>query len=96
MLLAHCRYSLCYGKDVGRFLGMPQTFYMFKDTYGQAATHIGASTIPSSIAAMYELGFALVAPAIVACSLSGMTSFENYLQLKRPSHAHISVIIFLL
>lgn len=58
---------------MGRFIGLPQSFYMFKNTYGEAATHIGAGTIPSSIAAMYELGFALVAPAIVACSLSGMT-----------------------
>lgn len=68
----HQRYSLCYGEDVGKFIGLPQTFYMFKNTYGQAATHLGASTIPSSIAAMYELGFALVTPAIIASSLAGL------------------------
>jgi len=50
---------------------------MFKNTYGEAASQIGASTIPSSIAAMYELGFALVAPAIVTCSLSGTGTLHN-------------------
>lgn len=74
MCFVHHRYSLCYGEDVGRSIGLPQTFYMFKNTYGQAATHLGASTIPSSIAAMYELGFALVTPAIIASSLSGQTT----------------------
>eukprot|EP01032_Pedospumella_encystans_P014241 gene14241-16371_t len=72
-------YSLCYGKDVGRFIGLPQTFYMFKNTYGEAATQIGASTIPSSIAAMYELGFALVAPAIITCSLSDRVNTFGFL-----------------
>lgn len=66
-----CRYSLCYGKDVGRFISSPSTFYMFHDTYGQTASHLGASTIPSSILAVYELGFALATPAIVACALGG-------------------------
>lgn len=56
---------------MNRFIGNPHTFYMFRNTYGQAATQVGASTIPSAILAVYELGFALAAPTIAACSLAG-------------------------
>ena len=44
---------------------------MFSDTYGQAASFAGADTIPRSIFAVYELGFALVTAAIIASSLTG-------------------------
>lgn len=82
------RYSLCYGKDVHRFISSPDTFYMFRNTYGDTASHEGASTIPSSIFAVYELGFALATPAIIACALGGtvrldasaiFAAFANYL-----------------
>jgi ammonia channel protein AmtB len=66
-----CRYSLCYGKDIGRFVGNPDTFYMFRNTYGQPGNQLGAETVPSAIVAIYELGFALVAPTMIACSLAG-------------------------
>jgi ammonia channel protein AmtB len=66
-----CRYSLCYGKDIGRFVGNPDTFYMFRNTYGQPGDQLGAETVPSAIVAIYELGFALAAPTMIACSLAG-------------------------
>jgi ammonium transporter, Amt family len=65
-------YSMCYGDDVGRFIGNPKSYYMFSDTYGRAATEqVGGSTIPSSVFAVYELGFPLLTAGILACSLEG-------------------------
>jgi hypothetical protein len=45
---------------------------MFKQTTGQTASFNDAPTITNGIFAMFELGFALLSPTIVAASLSGI------------------------
>ncbi len=64
---------MTYGKDAHRngILGYPITYYMFARTIGETGALNGATTIPNNIFAVFELGFALVTPTIIACSLHG-------------------------
>jgi Amt family ammonium transporter len=76
------RFSLSYGKDAkgNGILGYPLTYYMFKNTWPQDSAALnGASLIPNSIFAVYELGFALVTPTIIAASLSGRVNLFGFL-----------------
>jgi len=75
-------FSLSYGKDAkgNGILGYPLTYYMFKNTWPQDSAALnGASLIPNSIFAVYELGFALVTPTIIAASLSGRVNLFGFL-----------------
>jgi Amt family ammonium transporter len=74
-------FSLIYGKDAGTngILSYPKSFYMFSNTIGETAEHNGADTIPNNIFAVFELGFALVTPTIIACSLHGRTGLPGFL-----------------
>lgn len=74
-------FSLSYGKDVhgNGIMGYPYTYYMFRSTTGDNAGRNGAPTIPNSIFAVYELGFALVTPTIIAASLAGRVNLNSFL-----------------
>jgi len=75
-------FSLVYGKDTAGngVLGYPITYYMFARTAGQIPSVNGEpSTIPASIYAVFELGFALLSPSIVAASVAGRTSLNGFL-----------------
>ncbi len=64
-----------YGEEEShsRLISNPRSNYMFKHTGANAASAIyQADTIPNSIFAVYELCFALVAPTVVASSVSGI------------------------
>lgn len=66
-------FSLSYGNDVNgdRIYGLPTTYVMFRNTYAHPASRNEAGTIPISIFAVYELGFALVTPCIILSSIYG-------------------------
>lgn len=75
-------FSLSYGQDAkgNGILGYPLTYYMFKNTWPQDSAALNdASLIPNSIFAVYELGFALVTPTIIAASLSGRVNLHGFL-----------------
>jgi len=74
-------FSLAYGQDANgdRIMGFPKTFYMFYMTGANSAEQNDASTIPNSIFAVFELGFALVTPTIVAASVSGRVNMNAFL-----------------
>ncbi len=76
-------FSLAYGEDANgdQIMGYPKTYYMFHSTGSGSAAANGASTIPNSIFAVFELGFALVTPTIIAASVSGeIFSILNFLE----------------
>lgn len=74
-------FSLCYGKDAhaNGIIGLPITYHMFKQTTNTAAMYAGAPTVPASIFAVYELGFALLTPAIIVSSLGGRLNLNGFL-----------------
>jgi len=75
-------FSLVYGKDAGGngVLGYPITYYMFARTAGKVPIVDGEpTTIPASIYAVFELGFALLSPSIVAASVAGRTSLNGFM-----------------
>lgn len=74
-------FSLIYGKDAGRngVLSYPRSYYMFANTINEVESWNGANTIPASIFAVFELGFALVTPTIIACSLHGRTGLPGFM-----------------
>lgn len=74
-------FSLAYGQDANgdQIMGFPKTFYMFWWTGANSAYQNGASLIPNNIFAVYELGFALVTPTIVAASVYGRVDVKAFL-----------------
>jgi len=74
-------FSLAYGQDANHegIMGFPKTFYMFWWTIGNSAYQNGANQIPNNIFAVYELGFALVTPTIVAASVYGRVDVKAFL-----------------
>lgn len=61
-----------YGEDANgqNFMGFPATYYMFRDVGARPAAEL-APTVPCSIYAVFELGFALLTPTIVAADIIG-------------------------
>lgn len=76
-----CSFSLAYGEDANKdqIMGFPKTFYMFWWTGANSAYQNGADTIPNNIFAVFELGFALVTPTIVAASVYGRVDVKAFL-----------------
>jgi Amt family ammonium transporter len=75
-------FSLAYGKDAksNGLMGYPATYYMFKNTWpNQDASLNGAPLIPNNIFSVYELGFALVTPTLIAASLAGRVNIHGFL-----------------
>jgi len=74
-------FSLAYGQDANgdQIMGYPITYYMFWWTGANSAIQNGADNIPNNIFAVYELGFALVTPTIVAASVYGRVNINAFL-----------------
>lgn len=70
-------FSLVYGKDAGSngILGYPKSYYMFAHTLEETTS----SGVPVNILAVFELGFALVTPTIIACSVHGRVGLSGFL-----------------
>ena len=63
---------------------------MFRDV-GSAPVESLAPTIPGSLFAVFELGFALLAPAIITAEIIGDTSIKN----TKRHHITIAKLYFL-
>lgn len=81
MLWTLFSFSLCYGEDSAgdQLIGQPSTYWMFFNTYGKPASRNNANTIPNSIFAIYELGFALMSSTVVATSVSNRVNIAGFL-----------------
>lgn len=67
-------FALIYGKEAwdDKLLGFPIRYYMFAHLGGGGIAAFNASTIPSTIFAVFELSFAVLAPIIVAAAVAGL------------------------
>lgn len=73
-------FSLCFGDDLGGLgiIGNPLTFFMFKNvTLSPNETFSG--TVPFIIFAMFQLKFAVIAPALITGSFAQRVRFSAYL-----------------
>lgn len=73
-------FSLCFGEDVGGLgiIGNPWTFRMFKDV-GLSPNETFSASIPFIVYAMFQLKFAVIAPALITGSFAQRVRFSAYL-----------------
>jgi len=71
-------FSLAFGESFHGIIGNPMTFLMFRGVGG--ATHPDlAPTIPLALYAMFQLKFAIIAPALTTGSFAERVRFSSYL-----------------
>jgi Amt family ammonium transporter len=57
-------YSLCFGQDIGGFIGNPMTHLFFKGV-NNGEPWVGAPTIPKTLFSLFQLMFAVITPGLV-------------------------------
>lgn len=71
-------FSLVFGESLGGIVGNPTTYFMFKNVIG-GANWPSAPTIPLVIFAMYQLKFAMIAPALITGAFAERVKFTSYI-----------------
>ncbi len=71
-------YSLCFGKDLGGFIGNPLTHLFFKDV-NSSEPWVGAPTIPKTLFALFQLMFAVITPGLVVGAVAERIRFTSYI-----------------
>src|SRR4051794_1705781 len=71
-------YSLCFGNDIGGFIGNPGTHLFFKDVASGAPWSL-APTIPLSLFALFQLMFAIITPGLVVGAVAERIRFTSYI-----------------
>lgn len=75
-------FSLAFGESLGGaatgLIGNPFTFFMFKGVGGSTHPDL-APTIPLAVFAMFQLKFAIIAPALITGSFAGRVNFKSYM-----------------
>src|ERR1700744_4362814 len=71
-------FSLVFGDSIHGLIGNPATFFMMRDTLGNATFKI-APTIPLLLFAMYQLKFAIISPALITGAFAYRSRFNAYL-----------------
>ena len=70
-------FSLAFGDSLGGWIGNPATFFMFRNVGG--APHPALSpTIPFALFALFQLKFAIIAPALITGSFAERVRFSSY------------------
>ncbi|MEO8403968.1 MAG: ammonium transporter [Chitinophagaceae bacterium] len=75
-------YSLCFGEDIGGFIGNPMTHLFFKGVNSGAPILEGASTpltIPLTLFALFQLMFAIITPGLVVGAVAERIRFTAYI-----------------
>lgn len=75
-------YSLCFGNDIGGFIGNPLTHLFFKGVNSGAPILQGASapmTIPLSLYSLFQLMFAVITPGLVVGAIAERMRFTAYI-----------------
>ena len=74
-------YSLCFGEDIGGFIGNPMTHLFFKGVAsGAPALQGGATlTIPLLLFALFQLMFAIITPGLVVGAVAERIKFTAYI-----------------
>jgi Amt family ammonium transporter len=74
-------YSLCFGDDIGGFIGNPMTHLFFKGVNSGAPILQGAAgpmTIPLTLFALFQLMFAIITPGLVVGAVAERIRFASY------------------
>src|SRR3954452_12319196 len=71
-------YSLCFGSDIGGFIGNPASHLFFKDVPSGAPWSL-APTIPLTLFALFQLMFAVITPGLVVGAVAERIRFTAYL-----------------
>src|SRR6478672_2984879 len=70
-------YSLCFGSDIGGFIGNPASHLFFKDVPSGAPWSL-APTIPLTLFALFQLMFAVITPGLVVGAVAERIRFTAY------------------
>lgn len=71
-------YSLCFGEDIGGFIGNPFTHLFYKDV-ASGAPWGGAPTIPKTLFSVFQLMFAIITPGLVVGAVAERIRFTSYI-----------------
>jgi Amt family ammonium transporter len=70
-------YSLCFGSDIGGFIGNPMDHLFFKGIASGAPWSL-APTIPLTLFALFQLMFAVITPGLVVGAVAERIKFTAY------------------
>jgi ammonium transporter, Amt family len=70
-------YSLCFGDDIGGFIGNPNTHLFFKGVNSGEPWSL-APTIPKSLFSLFQLMFAIITPGLVVGAVAERIRFTSY------------------
>ncbi|MGN6400335.1 MAG: ammonium transporter [Flavisolibacter sp.] len=70
-------YSLCFGDDIGGFIGNPLTHLFYKGVTSGEPWSL-APTIPKSLFSMFQLMFAIITPGLVVGAIAERMRFTAY------------------
>src|SRR5690242_8893785 len=71
-------YSLCFGDDIGGFIGNPLTHLFYKGVNSGAPWSL-APTIPKTLFSLFQLMFAIITPALVVGAVAERIRFTSYI-----------------
>jgi ammonium transporter, Amt family len=71
-------YSLCFGQDIGGFIGNPMTHLFFKGV-NSGEPWVGAPTIPKTLFSLFQLMFAVITPGLVVGAVAERIRFTAYI-----------------
>lgn len=70
-------FSLCFGNDIGGFIGNPGTFLFFKGV-NNGAPWAAMNTVPLTLFALFQLMFAIITPGLVVGAVAERMRFTAY------------------
>ncbi|HMG69449.1 MAG TPA: ammonium transporter [Chitinophagaceae bacterium] len=70
-------YSLCFGDDIGGFIGNPMTHLFYKGV-NSGTPWVGAPTIPKTLFSLFQLMFAIITPALVVGAVAERIRFTSF------------------
>jgi len=70
-------YSLCFGDDIGGFIGNPLTHLFYKGVNSGAPWSL-APTIPKTLFSLFQLMFAIITPALVVGAVAERIRFTSF------------------
>ncbi|MDO9376373.1 MAG: ammonia channel protein, partial [Ferruginibacter sp.] len=70
-------FSLSFGDSLGGIIGDPRTFLFFKGVKSHASW-VGATSIPLTLFALFQLMFAIITPGLVVGAVAERIRFTSY------------------
>jgi Amt family ammonium transporter len=70
-------YSLCFGDDIGGFIGNPMTHLFYKGVNSGEPWSL-APTIPKTLFSLFQLMFAIITPALVVGAVAERIRFTSF------------------